>query len=94
MNKLEELFGKQESSSKPNTPRDNRNQVISLLEPKRAQHVAIITKQFKLSPDQMKLAILRMDEGALTESDIAFLRQVVPTVDELEKVHMLIVQVY
>jgi hypothetical protein len=100
--KIEEMFAKQDSANNtpsddgvdiksprtPRTPRTPRNQpqFINLIDTKRAQHVAIVVRQFKMPIHELKQAILRMDDTLLGESDIAFLRQVAPTKEELAKV--------
>jgi hypothetical protein len=63
-----------------------RTQVVSLLDGNRAQHVAIIIKQFKMPRKELKRAILQMDERKLSDTDVSFLSKVAPTSEELEKV--------
>src|SRR5262249_18811951 len=86
---LQEMFAKPDSKSTSTPSKESRPtqpQTISLLDPKRSQHVAIVIKQFKLSHEELKKAILRMDDTLLCESDLMFLAQVVPTAEELEKI--------
>jgi hypothetical protein len=84
---LQEIFAKPDP--KMVTPRETKQQTqttTSLLDPKRSQHVAIVIKQFKMSHEELKQAILSMDNTRLSESDLMFLSQVAPTQEELEKI--------
>jgi uncharacterized coiled-coil protein SlyX len=83
---LQEIFAKAESKSAPIVEVKQVPTTISLLDPKRSQHIAIVIKQFKMSHQELKKAILTMDDTLLRESDVMFLSQVVPTQEELEKI--------
>jgi hypothetical protein len=81
--KLERLFAKTnltvnviKTETTPST--------ITLLDEKRSRHVAIVIKHLKLSSEEIKQAIIRMDSNMLSDSDVAFLLGAIPTADELE----------
>jgi hypothetical protein len=90
-NKIEELFSKSDITPRsvltpPMLNNSPRPQVVSLLDPKRSQHVAIIIKQFKMPRKDLKRALLQMDDSKLSDTDVTFLSKVVPTTEEIQKV--------
>ncbi|KAL0477494.1 hypothetical protein AKO1_010836 [Acrasis kona] len=90
ISKIESEFSKSESLIKMNhstsSPMEIKNASMALLDTQRNQNVAIVLKHFKITGDEIKRAILEMDQDTLGESDITFLLNAMPTEDEMTKI--------
>ncbi|KAF0983572.1 hypothetical protein FDP41_010637 [Naegleria fowleri] len=78
---LEKLFAKKESIVLEATTA-KKPEKVTLIDPKKAQNSAIVLGSMRLEHDQIKHAILRMNEGVLAPENVKALKDMVPTPDE------------
>jgi len=77
---LEKLFAKKESIVLETTTK--KPEKVTLIDPKKAQNSAIVLGSMRLEHDDIKRAILRMDERVLAPENIKALKDMIPTADE------------
>lgn len=63
-----------------------KKEVVTLIDPKKAQNSAIVLGSMRLPNEKIKNAILLMDEKALNGEMIAALKDIAPTADEMTSV--------
>jgi len=83
---MEKLFALKEADPKKSEDSEAEKavEVKSLLEPKRSYNVSIKLGAIKMKYEEVKKAILQMDEGTLSTGLINTLREIVPTESEVE----------
>jgi len=78
-----------ENAGQEKTPKKidpKKPDVITLLDQKTANHIAIALSRFKLSPAQIAKALEIADEGAMTAEQLASLLGILPSSEEVELV--------
>ncbi len=98
VNELESLFtavskreeehpaeGGDSESSSSSSARPKKKETIMLLDHRRANNVPIVLSRFgRLTYDEIKRAILSLDETVLTAENLNALKELVPTAEEIE----------
>lgn len=89
---LQEMFATKAStlSAAPGAPADNKPQkkeLISLIDGKRSYNISLQLGSLRgLTYEDIRKAIIAMDETVINESNISTLKQIVPTAEELDQV--------
>ncbi|KAL9655773.1 hypothetical protein ABK040_005000 [Willaertia magna] len=78
---LEKLFAKKDTVSLMDN-QTKKVEKITLIDPKKAQNSAIVLGSMRLEHEQIKTAIMQMDENILQPENIKALKDMVPTADE------------
>ncbi|KOO23999.1 formin domain containing protein [Chrysochromulina tobinii] len=91
MQRFESLFVAKEPAKPTVMVRGSSSSVVgsaqaSLLDPKRSNHFGIILKQVKVSLEEMRRAVVALDEKVLTPDAVAALQKCVPLPEEIELV--------
>eukprot|EP00026_Physarum_polycephalum_P002187 Phypoly_transcript_02192.p1 GENE.Phypoly_transcript_02192~~Phypoly_transcript_02192.p1 ORF type:complete len:950 (+),score=214.97 Phypoly_transcript_02192:198-2852(+) len=85
---IETLFGAKVIEEKPKDTGAKKN--VSVLDPRRAQNVGILLTKFKCSNDELRNAILTMNESVLDLETMNQLIKYVPTTDEITAIRTFI----
>jgi hypothetical protein len=85
---LEALFAKKQktSGSEGTSSTKKTPQKITLIDPKKAQNSAIVLTSMRMSNEQIRDAILAMDETKLNQENVKALKDLGPTADEMTTV--------
>ena len=91
MQRFESLFVAKEPVKPTAMVRGSSSSVVggaqaSLLDPKRSNHFGIILKQVKVTLEEMRRAVVALDEKILTPDAVAALQKCVPLPEEIELV--------
>ncbi|ELR17045.1 formin domain containing protein [Acanthamoeba castellanii str. Neff] len=88
-NEVELLFAAREDKKEIMGPGDagtkKKETNVTLLDPKRANNCAIALSRFKMSNEDIKQAILRLDESKLSAESVETLLNYIPTPEEIEQ---------
>ncbi|KAF0709561.1 hypothetical protein AaE_012840 [Aphanomyces astaci] len=64
----------------------NKPKLVHLVDPKRQQNCSIALSRFRMTPSELKQAILTLDDAVLTLERVQILESLVPTPEEVELV--------
>eukprot|EP01119_Soliformovum_irregulare_P017325 TRINITY_DN5126_c0_g1_i1.p1 TRINITY_DN5126_c0_g1~~TRINITY_DN5126_c0_g1_i1.p1 ORF type:complete len:1319 (-),score=517.97 TRINITY_DN5126_c0_g1_i1:43-3999(-) len=85
---IENLFCQKQTAPKEvsDEPKKEVRQIVNLLDTKRANHIGIALGRFKFSNQELKKAIVEVDDSKLTHDDLISLMSFLPTSEELNLV--------
>jgi diaphanous 1 len=88
VSEIEDLFSneatKRETTDSAEEPKKQKKELVSFVDPQKATNIALLLGYMRMSPNDIRDAIVNMDEEKLSQGNIDALKDKAPSPDEIE----------